>query len=753
MPTRHLHKDIASRLPLDLINCHQWITWIAGQPDSTGKFEKFPIGKDGTGSAWQKQHQWFSFEDAIANAQKNHRSGVGVVLPAKLSDGNYLVALDFDGVDISSQESNPRYDEIQQTYEDLNQPYAEESPSRKGLRMFVSTTQPVPQVSRVNPLGGKDELFCASGRWVTVTGMQVGGSGIPEETDLLIQLAQSWGAKKVLPPKSPTSSLNPQADQFQNKYARLTESSLISVLSKIDCFDEPKWHDVSNALARAYGADGRDYFESFSKGDYWNTPYKTFDVTEVNEKYDRALNELTFRPDGFGVLHLIELAGMEVDKVEFQEFSASTEMINGVGQKYQPIHTSIAFPAIGQTKKPQQVIENLKLVMAVNNITSRYNQITKRSELLIPGLQCVKDETDNTSLTLMTDMAIKAGMTPNRVPELVDAIASQNPFCPVQTYIDSKPWDGVTRFARFTAQIVCSNQQFTALLWRKWLIQAVAAAYERTGISNAGVIVLTGDQNIGKTTFFRALTSGVHGVFLEGQTLNPADKDSVLAAVSHWIVELGELDATFKKAEIAQLKAFVTKNTDTVRRPYARKDSIFPRRTVFAGTVNDFQFLHDITGNRRFWPIAVDAIVLDPSLDYQQLWAEVKTWYDSGEKWFLNSEELSTLNQYSEQFMVNDPDIEALLSKYPFIGCTQWKAELMKDICRKAFIDNPNKAQTMKLASAIRKYNGGQKPQNSNQGRRHFVPDLDAINVVVPTTPTSWSSIATPVTPVTPVTT
>ena len=103
--------------------------------------------------------------------------------------------------------------------------------------------------------------------------------------------------------------------------------------------------------------------------------------------------------------------------------------------------------------------------------------------------------------------------------------------------------------------------------------------------------------------------------------------------------------------------------------------------------------------------------------------------------------------------MVNDPDIEALLSKYPFIGCTQWKAELMKDICRKAFIDNPNKAQTMKLASAIRKYNGGQKPQNSNQGRRHFVPDLDAINVVVPTTPTSWSSIATPLTPVTPVAT
>jgi putative DNA primase/helicase len=184
---------------------------------------------------------------------------------------------------------------------------------------------------------------------------------------------------------------------------------------------------------------------------------------------------------------------------------------------------------------------------------------------------------------------------------------------------------------------------------------------------------------------------------------------------------------------------------------YARKDSSLPRRTVFAGTVNDFQFLHDITGNRRFWPISVDTITLDPSLDYQQLWAEVKTWYDSGERWYLNNQELNTLNQYSEQFMVNDTDIEALLSMYPFVGCTQWKPELMRDICSSLSIDKPTKAQTMKLANAIRKYNGGQKPQKSNQGGRHFVPDLDAIKPVVAPTHTSPPPTVVPVTPVAPI--
>jgi hypothetical protein len=750
MSSNYLHKDVANRLPPELKNCPQWITWMAGSPNPNGKFDKFPVGKDGTGTAWQKPHQWSTFEEALADARKNNRSGVGIVLPAQLFDGNFLVALDFDDVDISKQPNNPRMDEIHKTHEDLNQPYAEESPSKKGVRMFACSTRLVPQASKVNQHGGKDELFCQSPKWVTVTGMRIGGTGVPNETDLLTQLAQSWGAKITLPKKLLQSPSGPQASSTQHPYARLTHSSIVNVLSKIDCFDEPKWHDVSNALARAYGESGRSYFERFSRGDYWVTPYSNFDAVAANEKYDRALSELTSRPDGYGVVHLVDLAGMAIVDVEF-EAQQSIAMIRGAVPTAQFGASVMSFTALSRNNKPQQVSENLQAVLTSNNITARYNQISKRPELLIPNLQCVKDENDNTALTVATDLAIKAGMTANRIPELIDAIASQNPYCPVQTYINSRPWDGVSRFTQFTSQIVCINSTFTSLLWRKWMIQAVAAVYESAGISNAGVIVLTGDQNIGKTTFFRALTSGVPGVFLEGQTLNPADKDSVLTVVSNWIVELGELDATFKKADIAQLKAFVTKQYDTVRRPYARKDSSFPRRTVFAGTVNDFQFLHDVTGNRRFWPVAVDSIIRDPLIDYQQLWAEVKSWYDAGEKWFLNTAELNQLNQYSEQFMVNDPDIEALLTRYPFFGCTQWSPELMKDICNRLNIDKPTKAQTMKLANAIRKFNGGQKPQNSNQGGRHYVPDLKAINAVGASPQTNQTSPVEHVTPLVPV--
>ena len=364
----------------------------------------------------------------------------------------------------------------------------------------------------------------------------------------------------------------------------------------------------------------------------------------------------------------------------------------------------------------------------------------------MPGLQCVVDESNNTALTKVTDLAIKSGMTANRVPEMLDALASENPYCPVRQFIDFKPWDGVDRFNEFTAQIQYNNVTFATLLIRKWLIQAVAAAYEDQGIANAGVLVLTASQGMGKTRLFKDLTAGIPGVFLEGQTLNPADKDSVMSASSHWVVELGELDATFRKADIAQLKAFITKSTDTLRRPYARRDSIFPRRTVFAGTVNDFLFLHDPSGNRRFWPIAVDSITRDESIDYQQLWAQVKTWYANKESWYLDSNELNLLNQYSETFMVSDPDVESLLSRFPFVGCTIWKRMKMNDICAQIDLFKPTKGQQMRLAEAIRKYNGGQKPYQSSGVKLHVVPDLSP-----PKLQTTVSVSSNPVPPVAPV--
>jgi putative DNA primase/helicase len=525
-------------------------------------------------------------------------------------------------------------------------------------------------------------------------------------------------------------------------YSKLVPASLEIVLAKINYSDEKIWSDVANALARVYGESGRDYFITFSEGTYAGSAYPDFDIDVVNERFDRALSEVALKPNGVGIRRLCTLAGLDPVTLEFEQEPPSPEaaaffaslpgylkpnneqLLSGEDEVEHEADIELFFPELNKQKKPSQVTDNVKAVLASKRIIVRYNQIKKGTEVLIPGMKCVLDERDNTSLTLLTDEVVKAGMSPGRVDEMTAAIAAQNPYCPVQTYIESVPWDGVSRIADFCKQITTPDVSMAHFLITKWLLQAVAAVYETNGLSGAGVLVFTGAQAEGKTRLFRDLTSEVSDVFLEGAILNPDDKDSVFTACSHWIVELGELDATFKKSDIAQLKAFLTKSVDTLRKPYAKKDSTFPRRTVFAGTVNDFEFLQDPTGNRRFWPIEVTLVSRDTKINYQQLWAEVKTIYDSGESWHLSKAELVRLNQHSEQFTVMDPVVEMLLKKYDFAGCTKWQEKLMVDICSDIYLDRPTRGDMQKLASAIKKYNGNQKPRQSNGKKYHYVPEL-----------------------------
>lgn len=174
----------------------QAITWVAGIPDpKTGKFDKFPKGKDGSGKAWPKQEQWVgNLIDAAKRAQDRVHSGPGIVLPAKIN-GMYLAALDWDGVDFND---TVRMNEIIHDWDSLGRPYLEVSPSGKGLRAFVLSTKQVRDASRGRPSGGKDELFSSSkARWMTVTGNQFKEGGLPDATEAVMAISARWNSKNL----------------------------------------------------------------------------------------------------------------------------------------------------------------------------------------------------------------------------------------------------------------------------------------------------------------------------------------------------------------------------------------------------------------------------------------------------------------------------------------------------------------------------------------------------------------------------
>jgi predicted P-loop ATPase len=139
------------------------------------------------------------------------------------------------------------------------------------------------------------------------------------------------------------------------------------------------------------------------------------------------------------------------------------------------------------------------------------------------------------------------------------------------------------------------------------------------------------------------------GTYFSNLVNTIAIKPSKTSVISYWITELGELENTTKKAMPA-LKAFLTNNMDSLRKPYAVEETTFTRRTVFAGTVNETGFLSDATGNSRFWVIPVKEFKNTSNINIQQVWAAVKELYESGKQWWLTLEEEQKLEKSNEDY-------------------------------------------------------------------------------------------------------
>jgi putative DNA primase/helicase len=264
-----------------------------------------------------------------------------------------------------------------------------------------------------------------------------------------------------------------------------------------------------------------------------------------------------------------------------------------------------------------------------------------------------------------------------------------------------------------------ADPQLAATLLRRWMIGAIGCAYNPEGMSMQGVLVLQGAQNAGKTTWFWQLVQKNKRLGKEGVSIDPADRDSVKGAISHWLVELGEIDATFKKADIESLKQFITKDTDELFLRYSRAISTFPRRTAFVGTVNPMHYLHDETGNRRYWTIQCGpGFNAFHGIDMQQAWAQAKTIWESGEQHNLTREEMSALNAANEKHNQPNPIEELIQTRF------QWDAPRTVNMTSTEVLvaigyDKPNIKQTKETGMILRKLTGAE-PKKSN-GKSVFV--------------------------------
>lgn len=247
---------------------------------------------------------------------------------------------------------------------------------------------------------------------------------------------------------------------------------------------------------------------------------------------------------------------------------------------------------------------------------------------------------------------------------LLAVVAAERIYHPIKNYFAGLTWDGVPRLDSLLIDYCgAEDNPYTRAVTRKTLCAAVARVYE-PGRKFDSILVLSGPQGIGKSTFFAKLGGAWYSDSLAISDMK--DKTAAEKLQGYWILELGEL-AGIKKVDVETVKSFVTRVDDKYRQAYGMVVESHPRSCIIVGTTNsESGFLRDITGNRRFWPVQVSERGSHHPWDLEeidQVWAEAIQAYKDGESLFLSGEVAQMAYAKQQEAMESD-DREGLVQDY-----------------------------------------------------------------------------------------
>lgn len=324
----------------------------------------------------------------------------------------------------------------------------------------------------------------------------------------------------------------------------------------------------------------------------------------------------------------------------------------------------------------------------------RFNKLTKRVELDGSAVQV-----ENLYVELIDQHDLAAGK--DLVVDGVVWLAKQASYSPVVEYLDrvhQQHGDSyLPEFQRLAARFFGTQDPLHQVFVRKTLLGAVARAY-RPGCKQDTALILQGAQGVGKSSFFRILA----GDWFNDSLGSANDKDERLKLHSSWICEWAELEAIFRRKDLAETKAFLSCQTDNLRVPYGRTVESFDRPSILVGTTNKDEFLSDPTGNRRFWVIPVAGPIDKDGLaaDRDKIWAAAVELFKQGDIWWLTDEEAER-NAIQNQGYQNEDPWEERIRAYLGNTTETTTATILSD-CLQIEISRQTRADQMRVAEVLK---------------------------------------------------
>jgi len=316
----------------------------------------------------------------------------------------------------------------------------------------------------------------------------------------------------------------------------------------------------------------------------------------------------------------------------------------------------------------------------------------------------------------------------------INVIATENEYNPIIDYFNSLSWDGTEVLDQFILMMNPADPVFAGIVFRKWMIGAVAKIMEH---AQNQMLVLVGKQGSGKSYFSRWLCpEPMQEKYFVEDPINPDDKDFKIAACNKWLWEVKELQSTTRRADVEALKGFLTTKNFTYRPPHGRYDMTRPVTASYIGTLNDDEsgFLTDVTGNRRFWIIEIGDIdhTYTTIYDVNDLWAEAFARWKRGDDYNLTADEFNLLSTKQENYKAVNNTAEAMKQYFEIDPAqTSWIMpinEVREILARRSTLsatDLQNRkmgaaAAELKLGKAFTRVNGNKTPSKCYVGIREI---------------------------------
>jgi predicted P-loop ATPase len=259
-------------------------------------------------------------------------------------------------------------------------------------------------------------------------------------------------------------------------------------------------------------------------------------------------------------------------------------------------------------------------------------------------------------------------------------------FNPVYDYLNGLQWDGHDHLAELISSVKTDDDLFFKCTFKKFMVASVAG-WLRDDQYNETMLVLIGNQNVGKSTFARnLLPDAFRRDYLYQGALLQNHNDFLKQASRKLFILLDEFDAITGR-DIPRLKELITREVVETRLAYHQYDIKEPRRASFIATTNVSQPLRDLSGNRRYLCFLIRDIDRSVNVNIDQVYAQVYHLHLQGEEFKMTQADVQQVNRRNERFTFRDPLADAILCKFKPTDDPQAERMTSKQIAKEIIND------------------------------------------------------------------